>query len=142
MKHVTSRDNALFKHLKALATSSHQRRKAGQSILDGVHLAQAYLPALGQPELCVVSERHHDHAEVRPLLLRARVVTIDFPDLVTIDSAGLGTMASLYVSARTAGAVIRHARNAAAKIIRVFIARSFPSEVRPEPELPGRWSVR
>lgn len=68
MKHVTSRDNALFKHLKALATSTHQRRKAGQSLLDGVHLAQAYVGALGQPVSCVVSERHYDHAEVAPLL--------------------------------------------------------------------------
>ncbi|WP_454721247.1 MULTISPECIES: TrmH family RNA methyltransferase [Cupriavidus] len=68
MKHVTSRENALFKHLKALTTSTHARRKAGQSVLDGVHLAQAYLAALGQPVQCVVSERHYDHAEVAPLL--------------------------------------------------------------------------
>jgi len=68
LKHVTSRDNALFKQLKALTGSTHQRRKAGQSVLDGVHLAQAYVAALGQPARCVVSERHYDHAEVRPLL--------------------------------------------------------------------------
>nr|WP_245179352.1 RNA methyltransferase [Cupriavidus sp. LEh25] len=60
----------MFKHLKALATSTHQRRKAGQSLLDGVHLAQAYIDALGQPVTCVVSERHYDHAEVAPLLAR------------------------------------------------------------------------
>lgn len=70
MKHVTSRDNALFKHLKALTGSTHQRRKAGQSVLDGVHLAQAYLDALGQPASCVVSERHYQHPEVAPLLAR------------------------------------------------------------------------
>lgn len=70
MKHVTSRDNALFKHLKALVGSTHQRRKAGQSVLDGVHLADAYVAALGQPVSCVVAERHYDHAEVRPLLDR------------------------------------------------------------------------
>lgn len=68
MKHVTSRDNALFKHLKALVGSTHQRRKAGQSVLDGVHLAQAYVAAIGQPISCVVGERHYDHAEVRPVL--------------------------------------------------------------------------
>nr|WP_245175729.1 MULTISPECIES: RNA methyltransferase [unclassified Cupriavidus] len=60
----------MFKHLKALATSTHQRRKAGQSLLDGVHLAEAYVDALGQPVTCVVSERHYDHAEVAPLLAR------------------------------------------------------------------------
>lgn len=68
MKHVTSRDNALFKHLKALTGSTHQRRKAGQSVLDGVHLAQAYVTALGQPVNCVVGERHYDQPEVRVLL--------------------------------------------------------------------------
>ncbi|KAA0179822.1 RNA methyltransferase [Cupriavidus cauae] len=70
MKHVSSRDNALFKHLKALTGSTHQRRKAGQSVLDGVHLADAYLAALGQPVSCVVSERHLDHPEVAALLAR------------------------------------------------------------------------
>jgi anti-anti-sigma factor len=41
--------------------------------------------------------------EVKRLLLQSRVVTIDFTDLVRIDSVGLGTMVSLYVSARNAG---------------------------------------
>lgn len=70
MKHITSRDNALFKQLKALTGSTHQRRKAGQSVLDGVHLADAYLAALGQPDCCVVSERHLAHPEVASLLDR------------------------------------------------------------------------
>ena len=41
--------------------------------------------------------------EVKQLLLKARAVTVDFTDLRTIDSFGLGTMASLYASARNAG---------------------------------------
>ncbi len=82
MKHVTSRDNALFKHLKALTGSTHQRRKAGQSVLDGVHLAQAYLAAVGQPVSCVVSERHYDHPEVAPL-----VAQIDAERLVVLADA-------------------------------------------------------
>ena len=41
--------------------------------------------------------------EVRRLLGQARGVTVDFTDLKLIDSFGLGTMASLYVSARNAG---------------------------------------
>ena len=45
--------------------------------------------------------------EVKRLLAQARVVTIDFTDLGTIDSFGLGTMASLYVSAQTAGRELR-----------------------------------
>jgi anti-anti-sigma factor len=41
--------------------------------------------------------------EVKRLFVQARVVTVDFTDLKMIDSFGLGTMASLYVSARNAG---------------------------------------
>ena len=41
--------------------------------------------------------------EVKRLLVQARVVTVDFTDLKLIDSFGLGTMASLYVSTRNAG---------------------------------------
>jgi anti-anti-sigma factor len=37
------------------------------------------------------------------VLLHARAVTVDFTELKMIDSFGLGTMASLYVSARNAG---------------------------------------
>ena len=35
MKHITSRDNAQYKDLKALATSSQARRKAGKSSKKG-----------------------------------------------------------------------------------------------------------
>ena len=41
--------------------------------------------------------------EVKHLLLQSRAITVDFTDLGMIDSFGLGTMASLYVSARNAG---------------------------------------
>ena len=41
--------------------------------------------------------------EVKRVLLHARAVTVDFTELKMIDSFGLGTMASLYVSARNAG---------------------------------------
>ena len=68
MKSISSRDNPLFKELKQLATSAQARRKAGRSLLDGVHLAQAYLVQSGQPELCVVAESALYHAEVAPLL--------------------------------------------------------------------------
>lgn len=41
--------------------------------------------------------------EVKRLLPQTRAITVDFTDLGMIDSFGLGTMASLYVSARNAG---------------------------------------
>ena len=41
--------------------------------------------------------------EVKRLLSQARVVIIDLTDLTMMDSVGLGTIASLYASARNAG---------------------------------------
>ncbi|HYG33060.1 MAG TPA: RNA methyltransferase [Methylophilaceae bacterium] len=55
MKNITSPDNPLFKQLKRLSESSRERHKAGQLLLDGAHLIQAYIEAFGEPELIVVS---------------------------------------------------------------------------------------
>jgi anti-sigma B factor antagonist len=43
------------------------------------------------------------HAEVKPHLARAQRVVLDLTNLTYMDSMGLGAIASLYVSARTAG---------------------------------------
>jgi TrmH family RNA methyltransferase len=56
MKTISSRENPFYKELKHLATSSQARRKAGQSLLDGVHLCQSYLDLHGAPVHCLVSE--------------------------------------------------------------------------------------
>lgn len=70
MKAISSRDNPLYKELKQLATSSQARRKAGRTLLDGVHLCETYLHHAGVPSLCVVSESAQQHAEVAALLER------------------------------------------------------------------------
>ena len=56
MKSISSRDNPLYKELKHLAGSSQARRKAGQTLLDGVHLCQSYLALRGAPRHCILSE--------------------------------------------------------------------------------------
>lgn len=68
MKIISSRDNPLYKELKQLAGSAQSRRKAGRSLLDGVHLAQAFLQQGGHAEFCVVADSAQDHAEVAPLV--------------------------------------------------------------------------
>ncbi|MFC5475221.1 TrmH family RNA methyltransferase [Paraherbaspirillum soli] len=68
MKSITSSANPMYKELKLLATSSQARRKAGRTLLDGVHLAQSYLQHVGLPALCVVSETALLNAEVASLL--------------------------------------------------------------------------
>jgi TrmH family RNA methyltransferase len=68
MKTVSSRDNPFYKELKALATSSQARRKAGRSLLDGVHLCQSWLQLKGLPVHCVVSEEALSNPEVASIV--------------------------------------------------------------------------
>ena len=68
MKAISSRDNPLYKELKQLATSSQARRKAGRSLLDGVHLCQAYLEQMGKPPFCIVCETSVSHPEVHAVV--------------------------------------------------------------------------
>ncbi|TAM03895.1 MAG: RNA methyltransferase, partial [Paraburkholderia sp.] len=79
MKAITSRDNPLYKHLKALAGSTHQQRKSGQALLEGFHLASAWLDGGGQPEYCVVTDGALAHEEARAIVARVddrRVITL------------------------------------------------------------------
>ncbi len=55
-QHISSRDNSLFKQLKALGASARERRAAGKILLDGAHLLEAYLETFGEPELLIVSD--------------------------------------------------------------------------------------
>jgi TrmH family RNA methyltransferase len=83
LKNITSRDNTLYKELKLLATSSQARRKAGRTLLDGVHLCEAFLQHVGMPQVCVVSEEFAGHPEVDALVRRCeaeRVQCILLPD--------------------------------------------------------------
>ncbi len=70
MKTVTSRDNPLYKELKQLAGSSQARRKAGQTLLDGVHLCQSYLALRGMPRHCIVSDSARANPEVAAILMQ------------------------------------------------------------------------
>ncbi|WP_186097777.1 TrmH family RNA methyltransferase [Burkholderia gladioli] len=79
MKLITSRDNPLYKRLKALAGSTQQQRRGAQALLEGLHLASAYLDARGQPELCVVTDGALSHDETQAIVARVepqRVVSL------------------------------------------------------------------
>jgi TrmH family RNA methyltransferase len=68
MKSITSRENPLFKELKHLAGSSQARRKAGQTLLDGVHLCQSYLAMRGAPRHCILSDAALHNPEVEAIV--------------------------------------------------------------------------
>ena len=68
MKRIASADNARYKTLLKLAHSSRERRKAGLSLLDGIHLISAYCDHVGMPEQVAVSAAAFERAEVQNLL--------------------------------------------------------------------------
>lgn len=68
MKLVTSRDNPTYKRLRRIAQEARQREAEGVTLLDGVHLIQAYLAQVGQPIRFIVSESGMQHPEVAALL--------------------------------------------------------------------------
>ncbi len=83
MKLISSRENAQYKEWKLLATSSQARRKAGRTLLDGVHLCQSYLQLRGVPPLCLVSEGALADPEVADIVARceaARGHCVALPD--------------------------------------------------------------
>lgn len=76
VKHISSRDNPFFKELLKLAGSARQRRKAGQTLLDGAHLVQAYLAAGNQPQHLLVTSAALQDREVAVLLKKTSDVPL------------------------------------------------------------------
>jgi anti-anti-sigma factor len=75
-----------------------------------------------QGRLTITSAAHLRH-EVKALLQRNRIITIDLSDVHMMDSVGLGTIVALYLSARTAGGEL-HVVNLKPRIRELFsIAR-------------------
>jgi TrmH family RNA methyltransferase len=68
LRSIQSRDNAQYKQLKQWASSAQARRKSGMTLLDGVHLCEAWLQHRGVPDLCVVAESALSHPEVAALV--------------------------------------------------------------------------
>lgn len=69
-RRITSRDNALMREVAQLAHSARDRRRAGRSVLEGIHLCEAYLQQSlhSRPHLAIVSDSGAAHAQVSPLL--------------------------------------------------------------------------
>lgn len=81
-KHITSRDNSVFKHLKKLAENKRERNKEGKTLLDGVHLIEGYLQAFGEPELLIIPEGKSSQEAVALIQGLADVNTVMFPTLL------------------------------------------------------------
>lgn len=100
-KHIISRDNSQFKQLKKLAESSRERRKLGQTLLDGAHLVEAYLETFGEPELLIIPEGEST-AEVTYLTQQlADIPTVMFPTLMFQELAPVASPTGILALVRT-----------------------------------------
>lgn len=95
MKHIQSRDNAQFKQLRRLATSSQARRDAGEALIDGPHLFRNALEAGLRPKLAIVAERALDKAEVTALRSAEGLSTLLLPDALFDELSPAETPAGL-----------------------------------------------
>lgn len=89
MKLIQSRENPYYKQLRKLAESGRERRKAGQTLLDGIHLVQAFEAAFGRLEKLVVAESALNAGEVADYVAgRETVVLADalMRDLGLVDT--------------------------------------------------------
>ncbi len=74
---ISSRDNPQYKQIRQLASSAQARRKAGMTLLDGVHLCEAWLQHCGAPVLCVAGESARTNPEVVPLVAQCEQLGAD-----------------------------------------------------------------
>jgi TrmH family RNA methyltransferase len=67
-RRISSRDNPLIRRCVALMNSAQERRRSGHSIIEGIHLVQAWMQRHGPPEQILVSDSARRHVEVAALL--------------------------------------------------------------------------
>ena len=81
-KHIVSRDNPVFKQLKRLADNARERRAEGKTLLDGVHLIEAYIDVFGEPELVIIPEGQSSVEATGLIQALVDVPTIMLPTLM------------------------------------------------------------
>lgn len=67
---ITSAKNPLIRHVRQLAGSAKYRSEHWQTVLDGIHLCEAYLQAGLQPKSAVVSSESLQSLEVESVVSR------------------------------------------------------------------------
>lgn len=90
-KHITSRDNLVYKQLCRLAEQSKERKKTGLTLLEGVHLIEAYRQSVGEPQLLIIPE---GKSSLEATVLIQQLVDVDTLMLPTLLFADLAPVAS------------------------------------------------
>jgi TrmH family RNA methyltransferase len=103
-KRISSRDNAQFRQLVKLATSSRERKAQGATLLDGPHLVEAYQASGRVAESLVAAEGALDRAEIRTLFERAAArQRLVLPDRLFADVAQVATPTGIAAVIATPG---------------------------------------
>jgi len=102
MKLIQSRDNSFFKSLKRLAESGRERRKTGQTLLDGLHLVEAYEAAFGPVDTLIVADSAQAGSEVARFVEGRETVVL--ADSLMRDLGLVETPSGLLALIRTPGA--------------------------------------
>jgi TrmH family RNA methyltransferase len=68
VRQITSRENPQFRGWLKLHESARERREAGLSLLDGIHLVASYREHIGPPEEVIVGRSHLNNAEIARLI--------------------------------------------------------------------------
>jgi len=105
-KHITSRDNPIFKHLKKLAENARERRSEGKTLLDGVHLIESYCEAFGEPELAglelIIIPEGKSSVEATQLIQQLEHVnTLMFPTLMFAELTPVTSSTGILALVRT-----------------------------------------
>lgn len=86
-KHIISRDNPVYKQLRKLADNARERKKTGFTLLEGVHLVEAYLQVVGEPQLLIIPEGHSSPDATALIQQLSDVDTMMIPTLMFADLA-------------------------------------------------------
>lgn len=100
-KHITSRDNSLFKQLKKVADSSRERRKLGKTLLDGAHLVSGYVECFGMPELVIIPEGEGTNEVTGLIQNLSDVPMVMFPTLMFSELTPVASPAGILALVKT-----------------------------------------
>lgn len=94
MKRISSRDNALFKSLRALVEDHREPRRRGETLADGIHLVSAGMEHGAEIRQLIVSDSGLRNPDVAALLERAgaqSIQCIEFSDALFRAATGVDT---------------------------------------------------
>lgn len=102
MKRITSAANPDYKRWLKLMQSARERRTAGMSLLDGVHLVQVYREQIGVPEALAISESAEQNPEISRLIRKLGVSSpLLLSDALFANLSSVATPTGIIAAVRT-----------------------------------------